>query len=343
MSLLSADASVLALGAYIDVMQNQKGQDFATYQVVKASDGHPSDISIDPGQAPQPLETIVLNASDPTFTHAARHAIGAGVVCTRNSAESSSNFIRWLSTDVLDPGRGDQNQGITAGVLTLGLSVLALATDVAPASTFTPPGVRGKPDEHTAMRSRMRSAAVLFAGAEAVASAVVCGETTYSHLRENGVDSVKNLWGVLLGMGSVVPKYLFAEGVNEDALYPLIRAIVGATGAQAVWNAIPIIGQVVAVASLVGSPTVSSADCTSGGAEQLAYVRPDQALVVLPSFVPPQAGPAVPDACGVDCAPELEGIGGDDAGAVLDLWFGRDGDRRLSTTTLDPRPLLEIG
>jgi hypothetical protein len=85
---------------------------------------------------------------------------------------------------------------------------------------------------------------------EAVTAAVAAGSATYVDIENSGQD-LDNLWSILAPLGSFIPKVLF----NPKAflLYVQVaRSLLGTAAAIKVVNAIPIIGEVVAVIAAVG-------------------------------------------------------------------------------------------
>ncbi|MBO0884575.1 MAG: hypothetical protein J2P17_30430, partial [Mycobacterium sp.] len=82
-NLLNDTPSVADLGSYIDVMQNQKGEDWATLQTAVDNTGKAWPIKV--GDQTTTFQTIVLNSSDPNFHSAARRAVSDGIVGVRDT------------------------------------------------------------------------------------------------------------------------------------------------------------------------------------------------------------------------------------------------------------------
>ena len=139
---------------------------------------------------------------------------------------------------------------LATGVLSIGMNALALATDVQLARTWT----TIKNDLEVTFFSEawapLVSKTIALTAAEGVATTVCGGLALYATLGQFGAD-IRNLWGLLLRMGTVVPKLIF----NPKASF-VWNAVAGALlkdeSATRLIDALPFIGQVFAIASAVG-------------------------------------------------------------------------------------------
>ena len=140
---------------------------------------------------------------------------------------------------------------LITGIFTIGLTVFALAADMAVAEAFA--SVRGLFKDVLIdaedLRNVIRGAFPLTAS-ESAAVALAAGSETYTDVANRG-QNLNNLWNLLLGLASVIPKLLF----NPNALglwAQAAEAILSATTADKLIQALPAIGQVIAVIEAVG-------------------------------------------------------------------------------------------
>jgi len=140
---------------------------------------------------------------------------------------------------------------LSTGILCIGLNALALATDVQLARTWAT--VKKLFIDRQSVGGAVKvllSSSLKLTAAEVAATTVCGGLALYSDLREFGAD-IRNLWGLLLRMGTVVPKLLFAR--PPRAVWKEISAsILLDQTANQISKSIPIIGQVLAIAAAAG-------------------------------------------------------------------------------------------
>jgi hypothetical protein len=150
---------------------------------------------------------------------------------------------------------------VLTGILTIGLTVFALASDVSAAAAWkkirTQSQGNWQPDykTSTAMSKELEHLALAFTAFEAVASAIVRGGATYEYLEANGIKAFENLWNVIVAMGSVIPKFLFAPGggtFNDSPLNQILQDILTSWTTQELAKAVPIIGLVLSIVALAG-------------------------------------------------------------------------------------------
>ncbi len=141
---------------------------------------------------------------------------------------------------------------LLTGILTIGLNVFALATDLDIATTWAAIGKMVKADPTTvraAMEALMNGSGFL-TGAETLATTVAAGAATYEEVSANG-GSTQNIWGILLGLGSAIPKILFNPKTGYFWAQVAVE-ILGLQAADKIEEAIPFIGEVIAVIEAVG-------------------------------------------------------------------------------------------
>jgi hypothetical protein len=144
---------------------------------------------------------------------------------------------------------------LVTGIFTIGLNVFALATDSSIAAawgairkTFTGDGqaTRAAID---AIR-QLTSTASRFTAAETLALTVASGGETYLNIKNGGNDT-NNVWTTLVGLGSVIPKILFGPAA-ESFYIQLAAEILAGWLANKIINAMPFIGEAIAVIEVVG-------------------------------------------------------------------------------------------
>ena len=152
------------------------------------------------------------------------------------------------------------------GLLTIGLTAFALATDINVAAAF---GALRNELEYTGKElsdflALLDEFGTLAAGtqaltaAETAATAVAAGGATYADIADNG-GSTANIWSILLGAASVIPKIIFSP--TSSLLKDLAAAVLSSEAAARVEDAIPIVGQVLAIAEAVGDAATLAEVC----------------------------------------------------------------------------------
>jgi len=147
---------------------------------------------------------------------------------------------------------------LLTGILSVGLNAMALAADIQLSRTYTVIKNNLAVGRVTVVAANTQSAvaplvrnSIRLTVAETAATTVSGGLALYSTLGQFGAD-IRNLWSLLLRMSTVVPKLIF-----NPAAQPLWKAVAKAlvaegTAATVLRAAMPIIGQVYAIASAVG-------------------------------------------------------------------------------------------
>jgi hypothetical protein len=137
------------------------------------------------------------------------------------------------------------------GIFTIGLTAFALCTDFAIAEAW--PIIRkliaGNFADASDIAESILSQVSTYTTAETAAATTLTGLATGADVAANG--GTQNLWSILTALGTLIPKVLF----NPSAL-PLIAEIAGAVlseeAATDLVKAIPILGQIMAVITVVG-------------------------------------------------------------------------------------------
>jgi hypothetical protein len=144
---------------------------------------------------------------------------------------------------------------LVTGILTIGLNVFALATDLDIATTWASiknvvaqGGV--SLEAFNALVGPVVSRTVALTASETFAASVAAGGATYEDIANNGA-STSNIWSILLGLGSVIPKIIFNPGA-EEAWLNIAATIGGEEAVDKLEEAIPLIGEVIAVVEAVG-------------------------------------------------------------------------------------------
>jgi hypothetical protein len=142
--------------------------------------------------------------------------------------------------------------GLLTGIVSLGLTAFALATDFDIATTlkqFLANRGTWVPALSEELGILIRATSVL-TGAEALATAVAAGDATYTDVTNNDGD-LSNLWSILGAMGSAVPKLLFGN-FQSDVLDSLAEAITTEEVASKLIEAIPVVGELYEVVAVLG-------------------------------------------------------------------------------------------
>jgi hypothetical protein len=145
-----------------------------------------------------------------------------------------------------------QDAALATGVLCIGLNLIALAADIELVRTWTTVRAFFKDPEITreAMEGLLSLAFKVTVG-EALTRAVCGGFALYSTLADLKVN-ISNLWGLLVQMGTIVPKLLFAKGAPNHIWKEVGQSLLVDESAARVSSSVPFIGQAIAVMSLAG-------------------------------------------------------------------------------------------
>jgi len=148
------------------------------------------------------------------------------------------------------------------GVLCIGLNAVALLTDIDIALTWKQVRHLLEPDDATdaaeaalrmgnIVRNALRvltDGTIKLTSAEGFARLVVYGAATYTNIEHRG-ESLTNLWQLILGFATVIPKLLF--GPRSVLWTDIGQIMVRQQGAARIINAIPFFGQYYAIGTVV--------------------------------------------------------------------------------------------
>ncbi len=204
--------------------------------------------------------TIEVNLNFPAGAHTAR-ILYCGLGSNLKDGSWRQYFPADAYPDRIAPTGEVLFPALLTALLTIGITVFALATDIDIAVTFaTIRKVIAGDLEATAeeMQSLIQATSLLTAS-EAAASAVAAGGATYADITSNG-GSTANIWSILLGLSSLIPKALFGPAARVIFLR-LAAAILSEEAAEKVFDAVPLIGEVIAVIEAVGDAVTLAEVC----------------------------------------------------------------------------------
>jgi hypothetical protein len=142
---------------------------------------------------------------------------------------------------------------LMTGIICIGLTSFALLTDLDIAATWgiLRPQIfdliAGFEDAFTLL---IISGTGFLTAAESFAALVVAGGATYEDIANNHGD-IHNIWNTLLSLGSIIPKIIFNPGAAR-AWSDVADVIIGEEASDKLLEALPLIGQVIAVIAAVG-------------------------------------------------------------------------------------------
>jgi hypothetical protein len=193
--------------------------------------------------------SIDVTLTFPEEAHAAR-ILYCGLGCDLNDGGWRQYFPTDAYPGAVAPTDEVKIAAIITGVLTIAMNVFALVTDVDIAVLWG--GIRKLIDsyEYFADIAECFTYVAGKTAAEATAATVVTGTATYEDLAANH-DSTANLWEILLGLASVIPKIIFNPRAFGFWIY-VGADILGQEGAARVANSLPFVGEVIAAIEAVG-------------------------------------------------------------------------------------------
>ena len=146
---------------------------------------------------------------------------------------------------------------LMTGILTIGLNVMALATDLNIAAAWS--ALRGTiadllsgpvAEETIRELTLLTNVAIGLTASEALATGLAAGQATYDEVNANG--GASNLWSLLLGLGTVIVKLIFNPRTVSRLLAAVAPKLLAVSTANKVLQAVPLIGEVLAVVEAVG-------------------------------------------------------------------------------------------
>ena len=146
---------------------------------------------------------------------------------------------------------------VLTGIMVYGLNLFALATDIDMAVTWkklrNPPSPISFEDPRPWFQALevLYNGAIKLSAAETLARGILTGGATYDAIRLRG-DNVNNLWILMAGFATVIPKLLFSPTTSRFIWRKVAAEILDQIAAQQIIHAVPMIGQVFSVVSVVG-------------------------------------------------------------------------------------------
>ena len=164
-------------------------------------------------------------------------------------------------TDAIAPTEEVLFPSLVTGIFTIGLTAFALAADYAVAASWLAvrESLQSGSKAVTELSEIIRDIASTLTNVETVAMAVGAGSATTADIEANG-GSATNIWSILLEFGTILPKLLFRP--NMDVFWLKIAAdVIGGFTGYRIANAIPFIGEVLAVISVLGDVATLAEEC----------------------------------------------------------------------------------
>ncbi|MBV9196083.1 MAG: hypothetical protein JO168_18255 [Solirubrobacterales bacterium] len=206
--------------------------------------------------------TIEVNLNFPEGAHTARI-----LYCGLGSNVLDGGWRQYFPADAYPDRIAPTEEVIFAsmvtGLLTIGLTVFALATDIAVAGAFAVlRSLRSAPIRQasslvTEFKGLAASTSALTA-AEASAASLAAGGATYADIANNG-GSTANIWNTLLSLASVIPKVIFSA--TAGVLEQLAITVAAEESTNRLLDAIPVIGEVLAVVEAIGDAATLAEVC----------------------------------------------------------------------------------
>ena len=151
---------------------------------------------------------------------------------------------------------------LLTGILSIGVTAFALASAANIAAAW--PAIAnltvGTASELEAAFAALTNGAIALTASEAFATAVASGAATYEDITNNG-GSLSNLWNLLLGLASIIPKLIFNPKTFE--FWGKVSGIIlSEEAADKVLAAIPFVGEVIGIVAAVGDALTLAEACT---------------------------------------------------------------------------------
>ncbi len=195
--------------------------------------------------------SITVNLDFPENAHTARL-----LFCGLGSDINGGGWRQYFPADAYPGLIAPQDEvlfpALITGILTIGLTAFAIATDFDIATTWdlVRKQITGQLEVvEEALQSTLSSTAILTA-LETVAVSVAAGGEKYESISANG-GSTENVWSLLLPLASAIPKLLFSPKLAQVWL-GLVGVTIGAEVKDKLLQAIPFIGEAIAAIELAG-------------------------------------------------------------------------------------------
>ena len=205
--------------------------------------------------------TLDATLTFPDGAHTAR-LLFCGLGSSINQGDWTQYFqAGTYPTDAIAPKEEVLFPSLVTGIFTIGLTAFALAADYAVAASWLAvrESLQSGSAAVTELSEIIRDIASTLTNVETVAMAVGSGAATTADIEANG-GSATNIWSILLEFGTILPKLLFRP--NMDVFWLKIAAdVIGGFTGYRIANAIPFIGEVLAVISVLGDVATLAEEC----------------------------------------------------------------------------------
>ena len=205
--------------------------------------------------------TLDATLTFPDGAHTAR-LLFCGLGSSINQGDWTQYFqAGTYQTDAIAPKEEVLFPSLVTGIFTIGLTAFALAADYAVAASWLAvrESLQSGSAAVTELSEIIRDIASTLTNVETVAMAVGSGAATTADIEANG-GSTTNIWSILLEFGTILPKLLFRP--NMDVFWLKIAAdVIGGFTGYRIANAIPFIGEVLAVISVLGDVATLAEEC----------------------------------------------------------------------------------
>jgi len=194
--------------------------------------------------------TVKFELEFPEGAHTAR-LLYCGLGSTIKGDDWRQYFPSGAYPDKIAPTDEVLYPALTTGIVTIGLNVFALATDLGVAITWK--GVSQYFEDFDFSTQALREAISPFANlakADVAASTVIGGAATYLSVKNRGED-ISNMWNIVLGAASVLPKLMF-NGASLPIWNHIGEQLLEEEAADRLLDAMPFIGQAYGILSAVG-------------------------------------------------------------------------------------------
>ena len=160
--------------------------------------------------------------------------------------DSSGNPLIAPTSEVLVPA-------LMTGILTIGMTSFALATDFDVATSFAAIKNLFAGEASNELADAIKAilvGSIPLTATETFAATVAAGGATYADISNNG-GSTANIWSILLSFASIIPKVLFYP-LTAVLWAKVAAAVLAVSTAEKIVDAIPLIGQVLAMIEAAG-------------------------------------------------------------------------------------------
>jgi len=194
--------------------------------------------------------TVEFTLDFPPEAHTARL-----LYCGLGATVTDGGWRQYFPPDAYPGKLGPEDEvwlaALTTGIVSIGLNVFALATDVDIALLWKElRGYFAVPNVVYVNMSPLFNGTVKLTAAESLAVAVISTGATIHDIVFRG-ETLDNLWGVISRIATVIPKIIFNPALYHD--WGIIAfKILSQLSAARVVNAIPFLGQWTAIAAAVG-------------------------------------------------------------------------------------------